>query len=215
MRRMAAGAGLDSASWENLFDFLDPNRHQASGPDRNKNAEAKCVEIMRKLVCFFASRHCANAEDLATETVLRVAAKCRAVDVSSFTDRVGYFYAVARNVAHEAHRTSQLDANRAETLTRELPWLPTRDPRAWRHKEAAHQCLDLCIEKLTPRARRLILRYHGDEGATKIDAHRALAAELEKSVNALRVEVYRIRKTLQQCVGHCLQPESHDVAQRD
>ena len=84
--------GLGAESWDELFNFLDPKRKQSTSPSRDAEAEARCAEIMRKLVCFFASRRCANPEDLATETVLRVASKCAEVDVSSFADRVGYFY---------------------------------------------------------------------------------------------------------------------------
>ena len=102
---MAWQEGLGSGSWDALFDFLDPNRAAATGADRDRAAEHRCSEIMRKLVVFFASRRCPNPDDLAMETVLRVASRCREVDVSSYSDRVGYFYGVARNVVHEVHRS--------------------------------------------------------------------------------------------------------------
>ena len=201
---MAWQSGLGAESWEELFDFLDPNRAAATGPDRNREAEDRCAEILRKLVYFFAGRRCANPEDLAMETILRVASKCREVDVSSYADRMGYFFGVARNVVHEQHRSGLRESRVLESFLREINRTPA-DPEAWKDAEAAQSCLERCIGTLPDHARQLILRYYSNEGAAKVTAHRALADELGKSVNALRIEAHRIRKTLQNCVFYCLQ----------
>ena len=201
---MASQGGLGAESWDALFDFLDPARAAATGPDRDRLAESKCAEIMRKLVIFFASRRFANAEDLAMETVLRVASKCRDVDVSSYADRVGYFYGVARNVVHEAHRSGQRESRVYELFAQEFPGFTSPDTDAWKDAEAAQSCLERCLATLPDHARKLILRYYSNEGASKVTEHRALAGELGKSVNALRIEAHRIRKTLQQCVFACV-----------
>ena len=200
---MAQPGGLGVDSWEELFNFLDPNRAAAQGPDRNREAESRCAEIIRKLVFFFAGRRCSNPEDLAMETVLRVAAKCREVDVSSYADRVGYFFGVARNVVHEEHRSALRESKALESFLREISRTPA-DPDAWKQAEAAQSCLEHCVATLPDHARQLILRYYSNQGAAKVTAHRALADELGKSVNALRIEAHRIRKTLEQCVFGCL-----------
>ena len=95
---------LTEESWDRLFDFLDPTRRAKEGPNRDRDAEAKFQVIVRKLVTFFASRGCGEAEDLAMETILRVAAKCHEIVVVNPDDRMGYFYGVARNVLHEWQR---------------------------------------------------------------------------------------------------------------
>ena len=199
-----ARRGLGAESWEELFNFLDPKRKHTSGPHRDTQAEARFAEVMRKLVCFFASRRCPNPEDLATETVLRVASKCSEVDVSSYADRVGYFYGVARNVVHEVHRSGQRESKAHESFAQELMTAGPPDPDAWEEAEAVQACLRRCLAKLPEPARKLILHYYMKEGSEKIASHRALAAEVGKSVNALRIEAHRIRKTLQQCVFACL-----------
>ena len=204
MRRVMPSRALGSESWDDLFDFLDPRRKDAAGPNRDTEAEARCAEIMRKLVCFFASRRCPNPEDLATETVLRVASKCAEVDVSSFADRVGYFYGVARNVVHEVHRSGQRESRARESFAQELMKAAPPDPDAWEEDEAVQMCLQRCLGKLPEHTRQLIIRYYVKEGTEKVASHRALAAEVGKSVNALRIEAHRIRKTLQQCVFSCL-----------
>ena len=194
--------------WDDLLDFLDPNRREKLGPDRDREAEARYLEVVRKLVCFFAGRGCGDAEDLAMESVLRVAGKCGAVDASGYTDRIGYFYGVGRNVLHEWRRDSLRESTKHEGLGRELRRLSSSDPESWSNKEAVHRCLELCMTKLPYRARRLMLSYYQEERAAKIEGHRRLAGELGKSVNALRIEVHRIRHTLRQCVVGCVRPEA-------
>ena len=201
---MATRNGLGAGSWDALFDFLDPGRAAATGPDRDRLAESKCAEIMRKLVIFFASRRCGNAEDLAMETILRVASKCREVDVSSYADRIGYFYGVARNVVHEAHRSGQRESRVYELFAQEFPGSTPPDAEAWNDADAAQSCLERCLGALPDHAKKLILRYYSNEGGAKVTEHKALAQELGKSVNALRIEAHRIRKTLQQCVFACV-----------
>jgi RNA polymerase sigma factor (sigma-70 family) len=192
--------------WEDLLDFLDPARPGKRGPDRDAEAEVLYLEILRKLVTFFAGRGCRDAEDLAVECVLRVAGKCGSLDAPAPENRAGYFYGVARNVLHEWWRESQREGTRRESLRLELARVGMPDGASWARKEAVHRCLDRCMDELGHAARTLVLSYYEEEGVAKIECHRRLAEELGKSVNALRIEVHRIRATLRQCVVGCVQP---------
>jgi RNA polymerase sigma factor (sigma-70 family) len=205
---------LHQESWEDLLDFLDPGRPGRSGPNRDTEAEARYLEIVRKLVCFFAGRGCRDAEDLAVECVVRVAGKCGGLDASAYRDRAGYFYGVARNVLHEWWRDSLRESTRRESMRRELARIGIPDQPSWTRKEAVQRCLDQCMGELSHRARRLVLSYYGEEGAARIEAHRRLAAELGKSVNALRIEVHRLRAVLRQCVVGCVHPQAARVYRR-
>jgi RNA polymerase sigma factor (sigma-70 family) len=197
---------LANGSWDDLLDFLDPDRRAKQGSDRDRAAEAGYFEVVRKLICFFAGRGCPEAEDLAVETVLRVAGKCGTLDTSGYPDRHPYFYAVARNVLHEWRRNSLRESARREELRRELARLTASDPLAWSRKEAVQGCLDACLAHLTGRARRLILAYYQPERCSRIEWHRRLAEEFGKSLNALRIEVHRIRNELRRCVAECARP---------
>ncbi len=199
---------LSDGSWDGFLDFLDPGHPEKLGPDRDRAAEAKYLEIVRKLICFFAGRGCVDAEDLAMEAVLRVAAKCKDVDTSGYQDRIGYFYGVARNVLHEWRHDVLRESAKREALRGELKRSPTSDPQSWSKREAIHRCLDLCLAKLPQRARRLVLGYYGEERAARIEGHKKLADEFGKSMNALRIEVHRIRKLLRGCVAGCVAPEA-------
>ncbi len=193
-------------SWEDLLDFLDPSRPRKRGAGRDAEAEGRYLQIVRKLVCFFAGRGCRDAEDLAVECVLRVAGKCAALDASAREDQARYFYGVARNVLHEWWRHELRDSRTRESLRMELARTGGVDGPSWSRKEAVHRCLDLCLAKLGHRARQLVLSYYGEQGTAKIEAHQQLAAELGKSLNALRIEVHRVRAVLRQCVTGCVQP---------
>ncbi len=197
---------LPGKSWEDLLDFPDPGRPGKPGAERDTQAEARYLEILRKLVCFFAGRGCRDAEDLAAECVLRVAGKCGALDASARENRTGYFYGVARNVLHEWWRESQRETTKRESARVELARLGMADGASWARKEAVHRCLDQCMGRLSHQARQLVLSYYAEEGAAKIECHRRLAGEAGKSVNALRIEVHRIRATLRECVLGCVQP---------
>jgi RNA polymerase sigma factor (sigma-70 family) len=192
--------------WEDLLDFLDPTRPGKRGAGRDAEAEARYLQIVRKLVCYFAGRGCRDAEDLAMECVLRVAGKCATLDASTREDRAGYFYGVARNVLHEWWRHELRDSRKRESLRMEFARTGFVDGPSWSRKEEVHRCLDQCMATLGPRERQLVLSYYGEKGAAKIEAHRRVAAELGKSVNALRIEVHRIRAVLRQCVVGCVQP---------
>jgi RNA polymerase sigma factor (sigma-70 family) len=203
---------LAERSWEDLLNFLDPGRPGKRGADRDTEAEARYLEILRKLVCFFAGRGCPDAEDLALESILRVAAKCGEVDTSGHESRAGYFYGVARNVLNEWWRDALRQSAGREALKQELARLGVSDPLSSSRKEAVHRCLERCLGKLGHHARRLILRYYGEEGGAKIETHRRLADESGKSFNALRIEVHRIRAALRQCVVACVPPEAARVS---
>jgi RNA polymerase sigma factor (sigma-70 family) len=191
---------LNTESWRDLYDFLDPGRRDKPGAERDSLAESRCVEIRRRLVCFFAARGCGDAEDLAVETLIRVAAKCREVDSSGFADRTGYFYGVGRNVLHEWQRRSAADEMGRHSLRTEFLRASLPDPRAWAEKERVHRVLGMCLAALTERARQLILSYYLEERGAKIAHHKALAGEIGSSVNSLRIEVYRIRKAVRECL---------------
>jgi RNA polymerase sigma factor (sigma-70 family) len=204
---------LTEESWDALFDFLDPGRSTRTGPDRNAAAEARCLEITRKLVFFFTGRACGDAEDLTAETILRVAGKAREIARSPGMDPLAYFFGVARNVHLEWLRDARRETTRRESAVRDPGFFPIRDVRAWRNDEIVHRCLEQCMATLGRAARQLVISYYSDDKTAKIERHRQLAAEFGKSMNALRIEVHRIRKVLRECMSGCVQLELARVSQ--
>jgi DNA-directed RNA polymerase specialized sigma24 family protein len=206
-------ANLQPESWNDLFDFLDPRRASKSEAERDALASARCAELRRKLECYFSARGCPEAEDLAVETLLRVAGRCREVDSAGFGDPTGYFYGVARNVLHEWRRRAAADETGREAVRKELLRMPLPAQEAWTDTELVHRCLAHCLSTLGGRAGRLLLNYYAESGSAKIARHRALADEAGKSVNSLRIEVHRLRKALRECLFERLRnvPTSSDI----
>jgi len=152
-------------------------------------------EIRRKLIKLFIRRGNDGAEELADETIDRVA---RAIVESKVIDYQGdpilYFYGVARNVRHE-----DLDFKRKRA--RRLQEMHAFEAIA---SEEEFQCLDQCLAKLDTPSRNLITSYHQHQGKKKIMGRQALANQLGINLNSLRIQAWRIRNTLRECVVNCV-----------
>jgi len=180
--RRQKGAALTRESWENLLSFL--------GPD-SETAGRKYEEIRVRLIRVFACRGATEPEELADETINRVANKSGSLLDSYVGDPALYFLGVARLVLHESVRPDPVG-------------LPIPEPDPWEEKETLDQCLELCMDKLTPKNRALILDYYRGEKGAKIDRRKQLAERLGIRLNALRIRAHRIRGNLQGCVSECV-----------
>lgn len=148
--------------------------------------------IRRGLISVFLTRRCADAEDLADETINRVAKKLEAIADGYEGDRERYFYGVAKKVF-------------LEYVNRKPPPAvtpPSPEPDA--QTEASLDCLDVCLESLTAENRELILDYYGDKKRRKADSRQRLREQLSLKAGALRARTFRIRATLEKCVRQCL-----------
>jgi DNA-directed RNA polymerase specialized sigma24 family protein len=174
---------LSQESFDKLLTWLDPDREKAG---------IKYEQIRHRLIKIFAGRGCADAEDLADETINRVTKRLDEI-VSDFQgDRARYFYGVANMILMEFLRRKQPQAP---------PVLDVDSDRV----ELEYRCLEDCISKLGKENRALLLRYYQAEGREKIEQRRLLAEELGIAPNALRIRAYRIRAALQECVEACIE----------
>jgi DNA-directed RNA polymerase specialized sigma24 family protein len=103
-----------------------------------------------------------------------------------------FFFAVARNVAHEARR-------RKEVATDKMPEtiFITRDTTD------RYDCLVRCLKELPGQKSDLILDYYLYEGKDKITYHRLMAQGLGVTDGALRTRAHHIRASLEKCVVKC------------
>jgi RNA polymerase sigma factor (sigma-70 family) len=174
---------LTETGFKRLLDSLDSDREIAG---------QKYERIQRKLVAFFEWRGCTAAEDLADKTIDRVTRRLIEGEEIRAKDPSIYFYAVARNIAHEWWNAQKQAARFLEPLA--VAANQTEDA------EERLQCLDQCLEQLAPEARSLILEYYEAGGQQKIDNRRRLAVALQISPSALRLRAQRIRDQLESCV---------------
>lgn len=182
---------LTQSNFDSLLDWLDSNRTKA----------AERYEIIRNgLIQVFRNKGCDISEDLADETIDRVAIKVKEIRDSYIGDPSRYFYGVGKLV--------HLEYLKQPHLAELPPLLAATMPD---DVELQYQCLDACMNRLTPNNRSLILQYYSDRKQAKIDARRAILKMLNLKPSALRVRVFRIRETLEACVRECLEAKASEV----
>ncbi len=179
---------LTEDSFNRLLSILDTDRTRAG---------ASYQIIHRKLVRFFEWRKCANPEELADETINRVARKLGEGHAIS-GDPGSYFFGVARFVLKEYWK----DAKPME-ITPETP--SVAGAASGVPEEARQDCLDRCLALLPAHSRDLVLRFYHFEGRAKIQNRQKLADELQIPINALRIRVHRVRAKLEDCLASCLE----------
>ena len=174
---------LRQTDFDRLLSWLDPN------PDRAGELYEK---IRWRLIAILASRGCRVPEELADETVDRVARRVVDIETNYVGDKSLYFLGVMNNVHHEYLKRPRLT---------ELP-PPPEDSAA---REQTYLCLDKCIEKLTPHAREIIEQYYAADKSAKITMRKRIAARFGISNSNLRLRALRIRAKLQVCIERCLE----------
>lgn len=177
-------------NFNELLDWLNPDHDQAG---------RKYEDIRRRLIRMFMHRGCMTAEDLADETITRVARKVPEVKTSfnPGDDPALYFYGVARNVYREYVK------RKPEPIPPPPP--PPDDPE---DITPQYNCLEKCLSHLPARNRELILEYYESEEGPKIENRKKLANRFGLALNALRIRTHRIRIELKKCVMECLKQEA-------
>jgi RNA polymerase sigma factor (sigma-70 family) len=185
---------LTEGAFETLLAWLDTDRERAG---------SKYETIRLRLIKIFTCRGCFEAEELADETINRVVGKVDEIANNYRGDPALYFYGVSHNIHLEYLRKLKLRApeippeNTRETVARPSVH-PVEDI------EPEFECLERCLDELSPDNRRLMLDYYQHEKHAKIDYRQRLADELGIALNALRIRAHRMRRTLRECVQNCL-----------
>lgn len=153
----------------------------------------KYLEMRRRLSGFFDRRECPAPDDLADETLNRVARRLEETGTIPETP-ARYCYIVARFVFLEALRRTKDD--RRSWSRRPGEGTPEDDALRRRLLEG----LEDCLEQLALSERELILEYYHGEQRARIDRRRDLASRLKLSANAVSIRACRIREKLEACV---------------
>jgi DNA-directed RNA polymerase specialized sigma24 family protein len=165
----------------------------------------KYLETRRRLVLYFDRKNCVSADELADETLSRVARRLAEEGQITNVPPVQYCYMVARYVLLEYQRRPAQKEISIEVLgCASLPFgtCPTEPDTAEAEAKRLH-CLETCLQKLQRDYRELILEYYRGEGRVKIECRRRLAERLGVTTNALSIRACRIRERLEKCVRTC------------
>jgi DNA-directed RNA polymerase specialized sigma24 family protein len=181
---MSGDRELKQEALDELLNWLDPDRERAA---------SKYEIVRRALIIFFTNRGCAAAEDLADETINRVALKARELQEKFVGEPGKFFHGVARNV-HLEHMRSQ---QKFVPLHDNLSAIAGPGP----YDETVYECLERCLQALDPAQSELVRRYYHE---TRAAQRETLAKELGTNVGNLRVRVFRLVKHLYACVKKCV-----------
>jgi len=188
---MARDSAIPPESFEEILAWLNPNRDVAA---------AMYVQLRQDLARMFIWGRCADPEGMTDEAFDRVAKKVHAVRPTYEGDPRLYFRAVANNLIKENHKKIKTQLSIDDIDLPEPPITETEDEAA----ADIEECLQLCLQKLSPNKRELIISYYAKEKQAKIDHRNELAQKFGITVETLRVRVFRLRESLAECIERCL-----------
>jgi RNA polymerase sigma factor (sigma-70 family) len=187
---------LTQEAFDTLLDWLDVDRERAG---------RKYEEIRVRLIKIFTCRGCSEAEELADETINRVVTKIGDIAADYKGDCTPYFCAVSQKVYLEYLR--KIRARQADIAVEDVSSLSFPNTSVENDIEPVYECLEHCLDELSPDSRKLVLEYYQHEKHAKIDHRRRLADELGIAANALRIRAHRMRRALRECVQNCLEEQ--------
>lgn len=169
------------------------------------------LEMRRRLVSYFDRRNRPLPDELADETLNRIARTLEQDGTIAVRPPARYCYITAKfvlleDVRKREHTHVPIDGPRG-ALTAGGPRLrvvpnPAEEDEA-ATKEQRLGCLERCLDTLKPEQRTLIVDYHRDARREKIERRRDLAKQFGISLNALAIRACRIRDALEACVEGC------------
>jgi DNA-directed RNA polymerase specialized sigma24 family protein len=204
INRIKIDNSLTPASFDSLLAFL--------GPDREGAAQAY-LDLRRALFTFFAARGAASPDEMADETINRVARRLDEGARITTENPSSYFYAVARNVWRESlanpNTLTSLSEDGPAAVVQTTPHDLMIGALERIESEARYECLEKCLYQLDSGDRELIVSYYQFGGGEKIEYRKRLAASLGLKGAALRQKVARLRSRIAECVNNCQKSRSH------
>ncbi len=186
--------------------------------DGGANSEGHAyLEMRRRLRDYFGRKNCRTADDLADETLTRVARRLEEEGITRAETPARYCYIVARFVFLEHLRESKAHPmTQASDDVGPQPSTPSAEDAAESAdtQEKLLAYLQKCLQELDPLNHRIITRYYIGSERVKIDNRRELAESLGLSANALTIRACRIRARLEACVRRSVPPGERFPAER-
>lgn len=187
---------ITADAFENLLKWLDNGKYSDG---------QNYLEMRQRLVAYFDRKNCINADELADETLNRLARRLQEEGKIESETPAKYCYIVAKFVFMESLRTVQNVSLDDVLLSKKIAVSEQSEEKKIR--ERMLDCLENCTEKLEPEKHRIIISYYYGEERVKIENRRVLAESLGVSVNALAIRACRIRNKLEDCVKKCVSEE--------
>lgn len=206
MNSDCASETLDPRSLSAFLAFLAPDREEAG---------RRYLELRQRLIELYRWRACDAPEELADETLDRVAKKVAAGLEIKESDPFRYVCGVANRVFKETlrqqkRRLSILEHESVRVKEQQRHAVQTQalnTPCSRAAEQARLDCLAQCLQNQPAEERQLILRYYTGERRVKIDNRKRLADELGLRLTGLRMRASRLRAKLESCTRDCVDRE--------
>lgn len=184
---------ITSESFARLLEWID------EGVDSKGQ---KYLELRQKLVAYFDRKNCLATDELADETLNRVARRLEEEGKIETEAPAKFCYITARFVFLESLRDKgnkivPIDEIKAGKIT------ANDESEEEKLKEKMLACLEKCVDELGETDREMIVKYYYGAERIKIENRRSLAERLGISSNALTIRASRIRDKLEKCVRNC------------
>jgi len=159
------------------------------------------LEMRQRLVTYFDRRNRPSPDVLADETFDRISRTLEESGSIRVTPPARYCFVVARFVLLEDIRRGKRHLPLDESRT--IAPFGSRGDDDDDERGRSLACLDRCLDRLKPDDRALIIEYYRDAKKERIDRRRAIASKLGVTMNALGIRTWRLRASLEKCVGGC------------
>lgn len=177
---------LDRHSLDSLLSALHPDRKQAS----------LAYEALReRLIRFFEWNHADTPQELADETLDRLARRLSAYE-HEILNPAKFAAGIARLLLKEHFREKGRREAALATMAESYPGLARMETESARQDERM-AALEQCLRAIPEASRNLIERYFSAESRAHVQQRQRLAEEHGISTNALRNRVMRIKMELQ------------------
>jgi DNA-directed RNA polymerase specialized sigma24 family protein len=170
----------NQGKFESFLVYLEPG---------HPTSERQYRQLRSKLMRFFSWRWCEEPDSLADETITRIVKNISAGEEIRAANLYSYVYGVAMNVFREYLRDKkkrqEMVSNYSELLSADF--------------QDGRDCRMQCLQSLPPYKINLLKKYYLSK-----DDRDELADSMNLSLNALRLQIHRIKNDLRNCYHDCM-----------
>src|ERR1044071_7171283 len=151
---------LDAPAFHQLLTYLD---------EGTSSEGQRYLQMRERLVAYFDRKNCLNPDELADQTLNRVARRLQEEGQIQSETAAKYCYTVARYIFHEHFRRSEKEDLASSELWRRANSVKiTAPPRDDPNREGQLQCLESCVSKLDIPSQQIISQYYIGNATEKI-----------------------------------------------
>src|SRR5262245_6430950 len=180
---------LSQSAFQRLLSWLD---------ESGESGGQRYVNIRRRLAQYFDRKNCPYPQELADETLNRVARRLEEEGEITKSTPAEFCFITARYIFLESLRRKQHHEDLHEGL------VASSEFQEEEVEQQRSYCLEHCLQTLDPEDRNVILGYYHGERQIRIENRKLIAAKLGVSMNALTIRACRIRIKIESCIRKCL-----------